>query len=45
MEITTLMTEQNFEQDVEYTDENMFLLSLIPLRLTFGMTDDSNDIL
>lgn len=38
-------SEQNYEQDVEYTDANMFLFSLVPLRLTFGMTDDTNDIL
>jgi len=44
-EITTFITKQNYEQDVEYTDANMFLFSLVPLRLTFGKTDDTNDIL
>lgn len=45
MEITTLITKQNYEQDVEYSDANMFLFFLVPLRLTFGKTDDTNDIL
>jgi hypothetical protein len=37
--------EEFHEQKIEYTDANMFLFSLLPLRLTFTAFDSTNDIL
>jgi hypothetical protein len=37
--------EEFDEQNIEYIDANMFLFSLVPLRLTFTASDSTNDIL
>jgi hypothetical protein len=37
--------EEFDEQKIEYIDANMFLFSLVPLRLTFIASDFTNDIL
>ena len=37
--------EEFDEQNIEYIDANMFLFSLVPLRLTFTASDSIDDIL